>query len=103
MGVKEKWLVGDVLVVWVILEEVFKVILNFEEIVLVVFKLEFENNEFRRVRIFLVKVREIGIERVWMKLVIVERELGNYEEEKVLFEEGLIRFFNFYKFWLMLG
>lgn len=90
MGVKEKWFAGDVFVVRVILKEVYVVIFNSEEIWLVVFKFEFENYEFERVKMFFVKVWESGgIERVWMKLVIVEREFGNIIEERRFFNEGL--------------
>lgn len=65
-------------------------IFSFEEIWFVVFKLEYENKEMEWVRMFFVKVRErVESERVWMKLVIVEREFGNVEEERRLIDEGL--------------
>ncbi|AXQ73435.1 hypothetical protein AWY89_10825 [Pasteurella multocida subsp. multocida] len=52
----------------------------------------------------LAKARERGgTERVWMKSAIVERELGNTEEEKRLLKEGLKLFPSFFKLWLMLG
>ncbi|KAG5233390.1 protein STABILIZED [Salix suchowensis] len=52
----------------------------------------------------LAKARERGgTERVWMKSAIVERELGNIEEERRLLDEGLQRFRSFFKLWLMLG
>ncbi|GAB4827156.1 hypothetical protein Ancab_034045 [Ancistrocladus abbreviatus] len=38
-----------------------------------------------------------------MKSAIVERELGNTEEERRLPDEGLKRFPSFFKLWLMLG
>lgn len=41
--------------------------------------------------------------RVWMKSAMVERELGEVEQERALLEEGLKRFPTFHKLWLMLG
>jgi pre-mRNA-processing factor 6 len=38
-----------------------------------------------------------------MKSAIVERELGNVDEERKLLEEGLKLFPSFFKLWLMLG
>ncbi|PQP97477.1 protein STABILIZED1-like [Prunus yedoensis var. nudiflora] len=38
-----------------------------------------------------------------MKLAIVERGLGNVEEERKLLDEGLKKFPSFFKLWLMLG
>ncbi|GJM91116.1 hypothetical protein PR202_ga07460 [Eleusine coracana subsp. coracana] len=85
-------------------EEAYAAIPNSEEIWLAAFKLEFENNEPQRARILLTKARERGgTERVWMKSAIVERELGNVEEERKLLEEGLKLFPSFFKLWLMLG
>ncbi|KAG0458762.1 hypothetical protein HPP92_021890 [Vanilla planifolia] len=52
----------------------------------------------------LAKARERGgTERVWMKSVIVERELGNTSEERRLLEDGIKLFPSFFKLWLMLG
>lgn len=104
MGAKEKWLAGDVPSARAILEEAYAAIPNSEEIWLAAFKLEFENKEPERARILLAKARERGgTERVWMKSAILEREVGNVEEEKGLLEEGLRRFPDFHKLWLMLG
>ncbi|KAK2452037.1 protein STABILIZED1 [Trifolium repens] len=104
MGAKEKWLAGDVPAARAILQEAYTVIPNSEEIWLAAFKLEFENHESERARMLLAKVREGGgTERVWMKSAIVERELGNIEEERKLLNEGLKQFPSFYKLWLMLG
>ncbi|CAM6093470.1 unnamed protein product [Calypogeia fissa] len=95
---------GDVPSARVILKEANVAIPNSEEIWLAAFKLEFENHEPERARMLLGKARERGgTERVWMKSAIVERELGNTQEEKVLLEEGLQRFPGFHKLWLMLG
>jgi pre-mRNA-processing factor 6 len=104
MGAKEKWLAGDVPAARAILREAYAAIPNSEEIWLAAFKLEFENHETERARMLLAKARERGgTERVWMKSAIVERELGNIEEERKLLNEGLKQFPSFYKLWLMLG
>lgn len=104
MGAKEKWLAGDVPAARAILEEAFAAIPDSEEIWLAAFKLEFENRETERARRLLAKARERGgLERVWMKSVIVERELGNVDEERRLLDEALRRFPSFFKLWLMLG
>ncbi|MCO5550525.1 hypothetical protein L7F22_004012 [Adiantum nelumboides] len=104
MGAKEKWLAGEVQAARGILREAFAAVPNSEEIWLAAFKLEFETNEPERAKALLGKARQNGgTERVWMKSAIVERELGNVEEEKLLLEEGISKFPNFFKLWLMLG
>ncbi|OMO59771.1 RNA-processing protein, HAT helix [Corchorus capsularis] len=104
MEAKEKWLAGDVHAARATLQEAYAAIPNSEEIWLAAFKLEFENHEPKRARMLLAKARERGgMERLWMKSAIVERELGNTEEERRLLEEGLKRFPSFFKLWLMLG
>ncbi|CAN6817149.1 unnamed protein product [Brassica oleracea] len=87
-----------------ILQEACGVIHSSEEIWLAAFKLEYENKEMERARMLLAKAREReGAERVGMKSAIVERELGNLEEERRLLHEGLKQFPTFFKLWLMLG
>ncbi|CAI5976632.1 unnamed protein product [Closterium sp. NIES-65] len=104
MGAKEKWLAGDVPGARAILEEAYAAIPDSEEIWLAAFKLEFENREPERARRLLAKAREMGgTERVWMKSAILEREVGDVEEEKFLLESGLRLFPRFHKLWLMLG
>ncbi|GJT95642.1 protein stabilized1 [Tanacetum coccineum] len=114
MSAKEKWLAGDVPAARKILQSADAAIPDSEEIWLAAFKLEFENNEPERARMILAKARETsqtllakdrewGGERVWMKSAIVERELGNGEEERRLLDEGLRFFPSFFKLWLMLG
>lgn len=104
MAAKERWLQGDVPGAREILEEAFVANPESEDIWLAAFKLEFENHEPERARILLRKVRERGAsERVWMKSAIVEREVGDVAEERVLLEEGLAKFPGFWKMWIMLG
>ncbi|KAG2297478.1 hypothetical protein Bca4012_003282 [Brassica carinata] len=103
MGAKEKLLAGDVTAGRAILQEACGVIPNSAEIWLAAFKLEYENKEMERARMLLAKARErVESERVWMKSAIVERELGNVEEERRLIDEGLKQFPTFFKFWLIL-
>ncbi|BFG40803.1 hypothetical protein CerSpe_270770 [Prunus speciosa] len=103
-GAKEKWLAGDVPAARAILQEAYAAIPNSQEIWLAAFKLEFENLESERAKMLLAKARERGgNERVWMKSAIVERELGNIDEERKFLVEGLKRFPSFFKLWLMLG
>ncbi|XP_033142047.1 protein STABILIZED1 [Brassica rapa] len=103
MCAKEKLLAGDVTSARSILQEACGVIPRSEEIWLAAFKLEYENKEMERARMLLAKARErVESERVWMKSAIVERELGNVEEERVLLGEGLKQFPTFSKLWLML-
>ncbi|CAA0828704.1 Protein STABILIZED1 [Striga hermonthica] len=104
MGAKEKWLAGDVPSACAILEEAYAKIPNSNEIWLAAFKLEFENHEPERARMIPAKARDRGgKERVWMKSAILERELGNAEEERILLDEGIKHFPWFFKLWLMLG
>ncbi|KAG2331355.1 hypothetical protein Bca52824_002535 [Brassica carinata] len=104
MGAKEKLLAGDVTAARAILQEAYAVIPSSEEIWLAAFNLEFENKEMERARMLLAKARERGgTERVWMESAIVERELGNVEEEMRFLDEGLKQFPTFFKLWLMLG
>ncbi|KAL0712077.1 hypothetical protein Bca4012_019055 [Brassica carinata] len=89
MGAKEKLLAGDVTAARAILQEAYAVIPSSEEIWLAAFNLEFENKEMERARMLLAKARERGgTERVWMESAIVERELGNVEEEMRFLDEG---------------
>ncbi|KAJ0250191.1 hypothetical protein HA466_0143720 [Hirschfeldia incana] len=104
MGAKEKLLAGDVTAARAILQQACGVIPNSEDIWLAAFKLEYENKELELGRILLAKARErVGTEKLWMKSAIVERELGNVDDERRLLDEGLKQFPTFFKLWLMLG
>jgi len=107
MAAKHKWRVAnDVAGSRRILEEAFAANPDSEEIWLAAFKLEFENDEVPRARLLLSKARSgsgAQYPRVWMKSAIVERELGNTQEERELLEEGIKRFPTFEKHYLMLG
>ncbi|KAK9089353.1 hypothetical protein Scep_028435 [Stephania cephalantha] len=103
-GAKEKWLAGEVDTARAILGQAYAAITNSEEILFAAFKLEFENREYERAKMLLLKAPEGSCtERVWMKSAIVERELGNIEEERRFLGKGLEHFPSFFKLWLMLG
>jgi len=71
---------------------------------LAAFKLEFENQEVERARLLLGRARQQGgRERVWVKSVVLERELGNAEQERELLREGLKKFPRAWKMWMMLA
>ena len=83
MGAKEKWLAGDVEAARAILNEAFNANRDSEQVWLAAVKLESENNQPAAARSLLAKARErAGTERVWMKSVLLERNLG--EDEKAL-------------------
>jgi len=70
-------------------------------------KLESESSEFERARLLLSKARDrAGTARVWMKSAKLERLLakekaGLRNEERKLIDDGLVKFPEFYKLWLM--
>ncbi|QDZ22821.1 pre-mRNA splicing factor [Chloropicon primus] len=90
MGAKERWLKGDVPGARMVLQEAFTANPDSEQIVLAAFKLEFENNETERAKMLLQRARQQGGgERVWMKSALLERDLGNAQEEIDILTEGL--------------
>mmetsp|Transcript_13056 Transcript_13056/g.22359 ORF Transcript_13056/g.22359 Transcript_13056/m.22359 type:complete len:902 (-) Transcript_13056:18-2723(-) len=104
MSAKELWLSGDVDGARNILSQAFKKNPNNEQIWLAAVKLESENNQFTRALAILEKARTLaGTQRVWLKSAELERELGNYDEEKRLLIEAVKLFPSFDKLWMMLG
>eukprot|EP00884_Botryococcus_braunii_P009418 jgi/Botrbrau1/18478/Bobra.0072s0060.1 len=106
MWAKEAWMAGEIDAARKILEEAFRANADSEEIWLAAFKLEFENNEADRARLLLAKARQspaTSTQRVWMKSAIVERELGNVQEEREILEEAIRQFPEFDKLYLMKG
>jgi len=104
MGAKEKWVAGDIAAARAILQEAFAANPDSEEVWLAAFKLEFENHEPERARLILAKAREKGgTERMWMKGAIVERAMGNQEQQKELLRQGLSKYPLCWKMWLMSG
>jgi pre-mRNA-processing factor 6 len=67
-------------------------------------KLETENNEYQRGRALLQRARDQApTERVWLKSIVLERNLENVEECKRLLAEALQRYPGFAKFWMVQG
>ncbi|GFH06286.1 TPR_REGION domain-containing protein [Haematococcus lacustris] len=107
MAAKHRWRVmNDVPGARRVLEGAFEANPDSEEIWLAAVKLEFENDEVPRAKLLLSRARmgnAGSYARVWMKSAIVERQLGNDTEERVLLEEGIRRFPTFEKLYLQLG
>jgi pre-mRNA-processing factor 6 len=107
MAAKERWLNGNVKGARQVLKEAFQANPQSEEVWLAAFKLEFENYEFERARALIRKATESsadgGTERMWMKAAIVERHIGNEEEEARMLDKGLELHPGFFKLWLMRG
>ena len=104
MGAKEKWLAGDVDGARAVLMEAFKANPNSEKIWLAAVKLETENGEYQRGRVLLQKARDqASTERVWLKSIVLERNLENMEECKRLLDQAVERYPKFAKFWMIYG
>jgi pre-mRNA-processing factor 6 len=104
MGAKEKWLSGDVAGARAILTEAFKANTNSEQIWLAAVKLETENGEYERGRLLLHKAKEqAGTERVYVKAIVLERNLENVERAQSILAEALERYPKYAKFWMMKG
>ncbi|KAI8849423.1 PRP1 splicing factor, N-terminal-domain-containing protein [Chytridium lagenaria] len=81
MGAKEKWLSGDVAGAKQILESAFEANPNSEQIWLAAIKLEVETGETSEAQKFCKKAR------IWMKSILLERQLGNADEALSLLNE----------------
>ncbi len=107
MGAKSKWLAGDVPSARSILSLAFKANPNSEEIWLAAVKLESENDEYERARKLLARARhpEKGAPtaRVFMKSAKLEWGLGDPRRALELTSEGLGKFSDFEKLWMMKG
>ncbi|KAN0018656.1 hypothetical protein ACTFIU_008585 [Dictyostelium citrinum] len=103
MYAKEKWISGDVAKAREILAQAFKFNPGSENIWVAAVKIESEMNELRAARNLLKKAREIaGTERIWMKSALLERELGGDQKlEMSIIEQGLQKYPNSFKLWLM--
>lgn len=104
MGAKSKWLAGDVPAARGILSLAFQANANSEEIWLAAVKLESENNEFERARRLLAKARGSALtRRVMMKSARLEWCLDDLDSALELLEEGVNKFPDYAKLWLMKG
>ncbi|KAL5494082.1 hypothetical protein EMCRGX_G015354 [Ephydatia muelleri] len=104
MGAKSKWLAGDVPAARSILALAFQANPNSEEIWLAAVKLESENGEYERARRLLEKARaSAGTARVMMKSARLEWVLNNIDDAIKLLDEGIEKYPDFPKMWMMRG
>ena len=102
MGAKEKWQSGDVEGARAILNEAFRANPDSEQVWLAAQKLESENSQPERARKLLARARErAGTERVWMKSVTLERDLGELESALALLGPALKAHPRFWKLHLL--
>jgi pre-mRNA-processing factor 6 len=101
---KERWLAGDVDKAREILTAAFAANPDSEEVWLAAAKLEWENAEIERARVLLQRARERApTDRVYMKSALLEREQQNFGEALQLIEEGISRYPDFPKLYMMGG
>ncbi|KAK9478619.1 PRP1 splicing factor, N-terminal-domain-containing protein [Lipomyces japonicus] len=101
---KEKLASGDLDGSRAILSRAFEHNPNNEDVWIAAVDVEVQNNEFERARKLLAKARdEAGTERVWIKSVVLERQLKNLEAAFQLVSEGLREFPKSSKLYMMKG
>ncbi|KAI9769524.1 MAG: hypothetical protein M1840_004001 [Geoglossum simile] len=104
MLAKEKWQAGEIDNARIVLGKAFNQNPNNEDIWLAAVKLEAENNQPEQARELLATARrEAGTDRVWIKSVAFERQLGNTEAALMLVNEGLQIYPKADKLWMMKG
>ncbi|PVU99672.1 hypothetical protein BB560_005464 [Smittium megazygosporum] len=108
MAAKEKWVwAQDVDSARTILQEAFKFNPNSESIWLAAVKLESSNREFDRARKLLERARDdksgAGTARVWLKSIVLERQLSNSGEALVLAKSATEHFPKSPKLWMIRG
>ncbi|PAV79764.1 hypothetical protein WR25_27177 [Diploscapter pachys] len=101
---KSRWLNEDVTGAREILSQAFVHNPNSEQIWMAAVKLESENNEFNRARRLLEKARTAAPSaRLWMKSAHLEWCLGKLDAAKKLLQDGLMRYEDCSKLYMMLG
>ncbi|KAI0812157.1 PRP1 splicing factor [Xylaria sp. FL0064] len=104
MLAKEKWQAGEVDNARRVLARAFQQNPNNEDIWLAAVKLEAENDQIEQARGLLKQARqEAPTDRVWMKSVVFERQLGNLDEALDLVQQALNLFPSYPKLWMMKG
>ena len=104
MLAKEKWQAGEVDNARRVLAKAFNQNPNNEDIWLAAVKLEAENNQSDQARALLEQARqEAPTDRVWMKSVAFERQLGNVDAALDLVNQALQLFPSAAKLWMMKG
>ncbi len=101
---KEKWQAGEIDDARRVLGKAFNQNPNNEDIWLAAVKLEADNQQTEQARELLQAARqEAGTDRVWIKSVAFERQLGNVEAALDLVNQGLQIFPKADKLWMMKG
>ncbi|OMJ21660.1 Pre-mRNA-processing factor 6 [Smittium culicis] len=108
MAAKEKWVWGnDVDGARTILREAFRFNPRSESIWLAAVKLESSNQEYDRARLLLDRARDekngAGTARVWMKSIVFERQLNDYNKASDLANQAVEKFPKFPKLWMVKG
>ncbi|KAI9850895.1 MAG: hypothetical protein M1838_004874 [Thelocarpon superellum] len=101
---KEKWQAGEMDNARRVLGQAFKQNPNNEDIWLAAVKLEADNQQTAAARELLSTARrEAGTDRVWIKSVAFERQLGNDDDALDLVNQGLQRYPQAAKLWMQKG
>jgi pre-mRNA-processing factor 6 len=101
---KEKWQSGDIDDARRVLGRAFNQNPNNEDIWLAAVKLEADAQQTDQARELLATARrEAGTDRVWIKSVAFERQLGNIDEALDLVNQGLQQYPKADKLWMMKG
>ena len=102
MYAKEEWVAGRVDEARSVLDRAHQLNAASEEVWLAAMKIEFECGEYERARALLTHARDkCRSARVWMKSAKLERVLGERERERALLDDGLKRWKEEWKLWLM--
>ncbi|CRG84645.1 Pre-mRNA-splicing factor prp1 [Talaromyces islandicus] len=101
---KEKWQAGEIDGARLVLKRAFAQNPNNEDIWLAAVKLETDAKETEHARELLSTARrEAGTDRVWIKSVAFERQLGNMDDALDLVNQGLQLYPKADKLWMMKG
>ncbi len=101
---KEKWTSGDIDGARIVLGKAFHQNPNNEDIWLAAVRLEADNDQIDQARDLLKTARqEAGTDRVWIKSVAFERQLGNTDAALDLVQQGLQLYPSAPKLWMMKG
>lgn len=101
---KEKWQAGEIDSARLVLKRAFARNPNNEDIWLAAVKLETDAKETEHARELLSTARrEAGTDRVWIKSVAFERQLGNMDDALDLVNQGLQLYPKADKLWMMKG
>ena len=101
---KEKWLAGFIEESRNVLTQAFAENPDSEAVWLAAVKLEWETGEYERARVLLQRARERApTGRVYMKSALLERELKEFDNALKFIEEGIDKFPNYKKLYMMGG